>query len=180
MSILSGQWPRDENVESLRLEKTTKIIQFNCQIITTVLTEPCLSVPHLSSSWKAPGMVGDSTTSLDGLFQHTTTLSEKNFFLISNLNLSWCNLRPLLLVLSVVTWKRGWCLTSWKGGWKDVAKGNIRRGITVTVTVKIKVNLALMEWPSSRSSRTQPFSPTSSQIWNSMLLLKKKQKLARK
>ena len=106
MSILSGQWPRDENVESLRLEKTTKIIQFNCQVITTVLTEPCPSVPHLSSSWKAPGMVGDSTTSLDGLFQHTTTLSEKNFFLISNLNLSWCNLRPLLLVLSVVTWKK--------------------------------------------------------------------------
>ena len=32
---------------------------------------------------------GDSTTSLDSLFQCLTTLSVKKFFLISNLNLPW-------------------------------------------------------------------------------------------
>jgi len=44
---------------------------------------------------------GDSTTSLGSLFQ-CLTLSVK-FFLISNLNLPWCNLRPFPLVLSPVT-----------------------------------------------------------------------------
>ena len=47
---------------------------------------------------------GDSTTSQNSLFQCLTTLSVKKFFLISNLNLPWCNLRPLPLVLSLVTW----------------------------------------------------------------------------
>jgi len=45
----------------------------------------------------------DSTTSLGSLFQCLTSLSEKKFFLISNLNLPWCNLRPFALVLLV--WK---------------------------------------------------------------------------
>jgi len=39
----------------------------------------------------------DSTTSLGSLSQCLTTLSVKKFFLISNLNLPWCNLRPLPL-----------------------------------------------------------------------------------
>ena len=43
---------------------------------------------------------GDSTTSLGSLFQCWTTLSVKKFFLISSLNLPWCNLRPFALVLS--------------------------------------------------------------------------------
>ena len=46
---------------------------------------------------------GDSTTSLRSLFQCLTTLSVKKFFLISNLNLPWCNLRPFPLILSPVT-----------------------------------------------------------------------------
>ncbi|KAK4831211.1 hypothetical protein QYF61_016048 [Mycteria americana] len=49
---------------------------------------------------------GDFTTSLDTLFQCLTTLSVKKFFLISNLNLPWCNLRPPPLVLSLVTWEK--------------------------------------------------------------------------
>ena len=44
---------------------------------------------------------GNSTTSLSSLFQCLTTLSVKKFFLISNLNLPWHNLRPLPLVLSL-------------------------------------------------------------------------------
>jgi len=42
---------------------------------------------------------GASTPSLGSLFQRFTTLSVKKFFLISSLNLLWCNLRPFPLVL---------------------------------------------------------------------------------
>ena len=45
---------------------------------------------------------GDSTTSVWSLFQCLTTLFVKKCFLISNLNLSWHNLRPFPLVLSPV------------------------------------------------------------------------------
>jgi len=34
-------------IESLRLEKTSKIIKFNHQPITTVSANPCPEVPHL-------------------------------------------------------------------------------------------------------------------------------------
>jgi len=37
---------------------------------------------------------GDSATSLGSQVEYLMTLSEKKFFLISNLNLTWCNLRP--------------------------------------------------------------------------------------
>ena len=46
---------------------------------------------------------GDSTTSLESLFQCLTTLSVKKFFLIFNLKLPWRNLRPFPLILS--QWK---------------------------------------------------------------------------
>uniref|UniRef100_A0A8C8RN79 Kinesin-like protein unc-104 n=1 Tax=Pelusios castaneus TaxID=367368 RepID=A0A8C8RN79_9SAUR len=45
----------------------------------------------------------DSTTSLGNPFQCFTTLLVRKFFLISNLDLPSCNLKPLLLVLSSVT-----------------------------------------------------------------------------
>ncbi|KAK4816523.1 hypothetical protein QYF61_017623 [Mycteria americana] len=51
-------------------------------------------------------MDDDSTTSLGSLFQCLITLSVKTFFLISNLNLPWCNLRPFHLVLWLVTWEK--------------------------------------------------------------------------
>jgi len=47
-------------------------------------------------------MDGYSTISLGSLFQYITTLSEKNFFLISNLNLSWYKLRPFSLARILV------------------------------------------------------------------------------
>ena len=50
---------------------------------------------------------GDSSTSLGSLFQCSSPLSEKKFFLISNLNLPWCNLRPLPLVLSLLPGRKG-------------------------------------------------------------------------
>ena len=33
-------------------------------------------------------------------------ISVKNFFLISNLNLPWCNMRPLPFILLLVTWEK--------------------------------------------------------------------------
>jgi len=49
---------------------------------------------------------GDSSTSLESLFQHLTTLTENEAFLISNLDLPRNNLRPLPLILSLVTWEK--------------------------------------------------------------------------
>jgi len=37
---------------------------------------------------------------------YSTTLLENKFFQISNLNLSWHNLRPLPLILSLITWEK--------------------------------------------------------------------------
>ena len=48
----------------------------------------------------------DSTTSLGSLFQCLTTLSEEQFFLISNMNLPWHNLRSFPLVLLHVMWEK--------------------------------------------------------------------------
>jgi len=45
----------------------------------------------------------DSTTPLGSLFQCLTTLSEKNLFLITDLNLPWHNLRPFPLALLLIT-----------------------------------------------------------------------------
>ncbi|XP_053907457.1 gametocyte-specific factor 1 isoform X2 [Cuculus canorus] len=49
---------------------------------------------------------GDSTTALGSLCQCFTTLSMKEFFPISNLNFPWCNLRPFLLIPSLVPGSR--------------------------------------------------------------------------
>ena len=46
-----------------------------------------------------------TTTYLGSPFQYLTTLSEKNCFLTSNLNLPCCNLRPFPLVLLLVIWE---------------------------------------------------------------------------
>jgi len=57
-------------------------------------------------------MDGDSTISLGSLFQCTATLSERTFFLISNLNLPRCNLRPFPLGLS---FRQLFCEEPWQG-----------------------------------------------------------------
>jgi len=46
--------------------------------------------------------VGDSITSLGSPFQCLTTLSEKQYFLMSSLNLPWCSLKPFPLVLNFI------------------------------------------------------------------------------
>ena len=69
-------------IESWRLEKTTKIPKPNCNPPHHAHW-PCFSVSHLHDSGTPPGTV---TPSLPGqLCQSlTSTLSENNFFLISN------------------------------------------------------------------------------------------------
>jgi len=72
---LSEALPTAETImESLRLEKTTKIIEVNHQPIPTNHVTQCLSTLFLNTSRD-----GDSTTSLGSLFQCLTTLSERNF-----------------------------------------------------------------------------------------------------
>jgi len=63
-------------IESQRLEKTSKIITSNRHPNTTMPAKPCPQVPHLH-------VFLNSTTS--SLFQHLTTLSVREFFLVSSL-----------------------------------------------------------------------------------------------
>jgi len=49
---------------------------------------------------------GDFTVPLGSLFQYPTALSETKFFLVYNLNLSWHILRPLPLILSLLSESR--------------------------------------------------------------------------
>jgi len=67
---------------------------------------PVTALDHVSQCDIYPFLehlhIGDSITCLGSLFQCITTLSEKKFLLIFNLNLPWCNLRSLPLVL----WRR--------------------------------------------------------------------------
>jgi len=73
-------------IESLRLEKSSKIMKSKGQPNTTMTAKPCPEVPHLHVFLNT-SRDGDSTTSLGSLFECLTTLSVKKVFLISNLNL---------------------------------------------------------------------------------------------
>jgi len=91
-------------IESLKLEKTSKIIKSNCQPNSTMPAKPRPEVPHLHIFFNT-SRDGDSTNSLGSPFCCLTTLSVKKFFLISSLNLPCCNLRPLeRVVRSSYTW----------------------------------------------------------------------------
>ena len=95
-------------IESLRLEETSKI-KSNHQPSATVPAKPCPEVQYLRVFWTTDG---DFTTSLGSLFQCLTTLSVEKFFLISNLNLPWHNLRPLPLVLLYLRALKWWFVTN--------------------------------------------------------------------
>ena len=80
-------------------EETFKVIQFQLPAIgrdtshqTRLLTAP--SSLALNTSWEET-----STTLLGNLFQCLTTLTVKNFFLISSLNLPASSLKPFPLIL---------------------------------------------------------------------------------
>lgn len=79
-------------------KKTSKIISFSCPL-TTNTAHQTMFLNTTSTLSLNTSRDGDSTTSLDNVFQSLSTLPEKKFYLISNLNLLWYNLRPLPLVL---------------------------------------------------------------------------------
>jgi len=70
-------------------------------------------------SWSVPSICflnlskeGDSTTSMGSPFHCLAILSEIKFFIILDLHLPWCNLRPFSLVLLVLPGNRFWFPTS--------------------------------------------------------------------
>ena len=94
------------SIESFRLEKTAKTIESIHQHITArSTTKSCPRARHLHIFEKT-SRDGDSTTFLGSLFRCSTTLLVKKFFLISDLNLPWHNLRPFLLIPWLVTWEK--------------------------------------------------------------------------
>ena len=79
--------------------------------VPTICPTPSCLLNHISQSATSTHFLntyrdGDSTASLGSLFQCLTTLSVKKFFLISSLNLPWCSLRSLPLILLLVTWEK--------------------------------------------------------------------------
>jgi len=91
------------------LENTSEIIKSNSQLNTTMPAKSRPQVPRLHSFFNT-SRDGDSSTALGSLVQCLTALSVKKFFLISNLNLPWHNLRPLPLVLSRCLCKQKGCI----------------------------------------------------------------------
>jgi len=84
--------------ESLMLEKASKVSEANCQPMPADHVLQChisTFLEHLQEWWPhhLPGQ----------LCHCITTLSKQKCFQISNLNLPWFNLKPLPLILSLVT-----------------------------------------------------------------------------
>lgn len=86
-------------IESFKFEKTSQDHQVH--VSTTMFT----TKPHLSAtsvSLYKTFKNSDYTAFLGSLMQYLTTLLVKKVFLVSNLKLSWCNLKPFSLVLVLV------------------------------------------------------------------------------
>ena len=102
---------------------------------------------------------GDSTTSLGSLFQCLTTLSVKKFFLISSLNLPWCNLRPLPLILLLVTWEK-----------RPICEHRSLQVPSMTVSVEgTHVFICFAKWSSGTTK--QGLSQLSCALWSKRWLL---------
>lgn len=96
--MLSCEWL----MESSRLGRIFQIMKPNHHPdLSSPISKPPPLVPRLHVTNTSRD--GDSTNSLNSLFQCLTTLFMKKFFLTSNLNLPWHNLRPFPHVLSFVT-----------------------------------------------------------------------------
>ena len=106
LEALGGEYPSLYVVsEAQSLEKTSEIPKSN--------PNPSLSCALTMTPGDTPAGFSntprddDCTTTLGSLCRCITTLSEYERFLIANLNLSWCNLRPLPLILPLVPGRRG-------------------------------------------------------------------------
>lgn len=91
------------SIGSLKLEKTTTDPSPHAH-------KPCPLVSHLVCYWMPPRMV-IPTTSLGSLFQFLIALS---FFLISNQNFPWQNLRPLPIVATTSLFLQWRLWFSWR------------------------------------------------------------------
>jgi len=89
--------------------------------------------------------VGDFTTSLGSLFHCLTTLLEKNYLVMTDLNLPCCNLKPFLLILLLVTWeKRLTCISprpeavsfSRRILWETVLKALLKFSLTLSTATR--------------------------------------------
>ena len=88
--------------ESSRLEKPFKIKSNHRPGSWSPITKPCPLAPHLLNASRD----GDSTDTLGSPPQCPTTPSIKKFFLMSILNLPWCNLRPRPHLLPLCMWEK--------------------------------------------------------------------------
>jgi len=89
-------------IVSPRLEKTSKITHSN-RPPTTNSSHSTMSLSTTSKCSLTTSRVSGST--FGSSIQRLTTVSDKLFHM-SNLNLPWHNMRPFLLVLSLVTWEK--------------------------------------------------------------------------
>ena len=80
-------WGNHTTTESLRLEKTPKITQCDCQPIPTVPPDHVPDPPDPATRLQNTSKDGDSTTSLCSLCHCSSALSEKTF-LIFNLKIN--------------------------------------------------------------------------------------------
>jgi len=67
----------------------------------------CPSVPHLHSSGTTPGMMTPPSP-WAACATASPLFLRRNYFLIPDLNIPWSNLRPFLLILSLLPGIRGW------------------------------------------------------------------------
>ncbi|XP_064513020.1 uncharacterized protein LOC135415341 [Pseudopipra pipra] len=101
---ISSDTPQAKIFPDPRTTKVGKGLQDRVQAFPSTskpTTDPC--PPSTSTRILNPSRNEDSTT---GVFQCLTTLSRKEFSLISNLNLPWSVLRPFTLILSLVPWEQ--------------------------------------------------------------------------
>jgi len=96
-----------QNHRAVKVGKCTKIVLF----ITPCMVIALNHIPYVTPTFLLKtSRDGDSTTSPGSLFRYLSTHSEKKFFLKSNLNFPWCNLRPLPLVLLLLYGRRSFHL----------------------------------------------------------------------
>lgn len=80
----------------LRLEKISKIINFNCLTNAfVVITKLCPQLPEPHVFWTHPAIV------IPPVPRTFCSKFEQKYFLISNLDFLWCNLKLLFLIVSL-------------------------------------------------------------------------------
>jgi len=113
---VGGEKSREKQfIESLKWEKTTEIIWSNHQLICTIHTKPCPSVPF---SWKPPGTMSPDVTAQNGFIEASlkrrekehwwTSLSGRTQFYFSQCGLHLCTFMRIHGVAAArIRWGKG-------------------------------------------------------------------------